>query len=427
MLPFLLDLGFKSNYHFKQPLSLMKRLVNFYRESYTGLPTEIWHLSWVMLINRAGAMVLPFLSLYVTSILGFTLAQSGIVLSFYGIGSLIGTYIGGQLTDKVGHYYVQLWSLILSGFSFFVLMQLTGFYELCAGLLITSAFTDALRPANMSSVAEYSPPELRTRSIGLIRLAINLGFSAGPAIGGLIAFFFGYKWLFFVDGLTCLFAALLFFTLIPRSTDHVETVEMTSPDQTHHVSPYRDTSYIIFIILVTLTGMVFMQYFHTVPVYFKEEMSLNEKYIGGLMAVNGLLIVLIEIPLIHYIENKYHHFALLVLGVTLIGFGFAAFNCGYEAIYAWISILFLTIGEILNFPFATTLVLNRSPMKGRGRYMALYNMSWSLCAIFAPIIGFAVADKFSFNDLWFGACALCLLIGIALLYLAPHFNVQKEN
>ncbi len=370
-------------------------------------------------------MVLPFLSLYVTKILGYSLIQSGIILGFYGLGSLLGTFIGGQLTDKYGHYPIQVGSLVLSGFSFFVLMQLTGFYELCAGLLVTSALTDALRPANMSSIAEYSPPELRTRSIGLIRLAINLGFSAGPALGGFIALMLGYKWLFFADGITCLMASLLFIWLIPKSSNQQPHEEEVTDEQSTFASPYHDKVYLFFILMVMMTSMVFMQYFHTVPVYLEDQMHLDEKYIGILMAANGLLIALIEIPLIHFVDKRFNPFRLLIIGVVLIGLGFLAFNGGKEVVFAWVSIGFLTMGEILNFPFATTLVLNRSPQKGRGRYMALYNMAWSFCNIFAPIAGFAIADKFGFSMLWSVTFGITICIGVGFLYLKPRFKVRK--
>lgn len=371
-------------------------------------------------------MVLPFLSLYLTKVLGFSLVHAGIMLAFTGVGSLIGTFIGGQLTDKVGHYKVQLGSLILSGFAFFMLMQLTGFYELCAGLLMTSACTDALRPANMASIAEYSPPTLRTRSIGLIRLAINLGFSAGPAVGGLIAVAMGYKWLFFVDGVTCLMAAILFMLLIPKSHLTQEVEEVMSAEQSTHSSPYKDYVYLFFILMVTLTGLVFMQYFHTVPVYLENELGLNEKYIGAMMAANGLLISLIEIPLIHYYDKKLHPFKLLITGILLIGCAFLVFNFGKMVFFAWLSILFLTIGEILNFPFATTLVLNRSPQKGRGKYMAVYNMSWSVTSILAPIVGFGIAAKFDFEILWYVMFGLTVLIALGYVFLRPRFAVRQH-
>jgi predicted MFS family arabinose efflux permease len=403
------------------------KILSFYKESYSGLPIAIWHLSLVMFINRAGAMVLPFLSLYVTKILGFTFIQSGVILAFYGIGSLIGTFTGGQLTDRIGHYPVQLFSLILSGLSFFVLMQLTGYASLCAGLLVTSALTDAFRPANMSSVAELSTSALRTRSIGLIRLAINLGYSAGPAVGGFIAMFLGYKWLFFIDGVTCLMAAILFVFLIPRKKVHADQKEEVHADQSDFASPYQDRVYLFFVLLAMMTGMVFMQYFHTVPVFLETEYHLDEKYIGILMAGNGLLIALIEVPLIHFIDRKYNPFRLLMVGILLIGLAYLSFNGGKVVFFAWLSVSFLTIGEILNFPFATTLVLNRSPQKGRGRYMALYNMSWSFCNIFAPILGFTIADRYGFSILWSAAFGLTLCIALGYLYIQPRFKVQKKQ
>ena len=402
------------------------KLLSFYKESYTGLPRTIWFLSLVIFINRAGAMVLPFLSLYLTKELGYTFIEAGFLLAFTGIGSLIGTFIGGQLTDKIGHYYVQLGSLVLSGFAFFMLMQLTGFYELCVGLLVTSAFTDALRPANMASVAEYSTPALRTRSIGLIRLAINLGFSAGPAVGGAIAVAMGYQWLFFLDGITCLLAAGMFVWLIPKSSPIAEVEEEVTSEQSNFKSPFHDRVYLVFIFFVTITGLVFMQYFHTVPVYLEQELGLDERYIGGMMAFNGLLICLIEIPLIHYLEGRVHPFKLLIIGAVFIGAAFLVFNFGQVVLFAWMSILFLTVGEVVNFPFATSMVLNRSPQKGRGKYMALYNMSFSTCSIFAPILGFGLAATYDFATLWYVIFGMSLAVAVGYVFLKPRFVVRSK-
>ena len=157
-----------------------------YVNSFRGLSREIWWLALITLINRAGTMVIPFLSLYLTQDLGFTLENVGIIMTCFGIGSLIGSWVGGKLTDIFGYYKVMLISLLLTGLLFFWIQLLTSFIGVCIGVLILMSVADAFRPATLVALSAYSKQENKTRSVTLIRLAINLGFSAGPAWADLL-------------------------------------------------------------------------------------------------------------------------------------------------------------------------------------------------------------------------------------------------
>ena len=398
------------------------KILSFYIKSYSGLPKEIWYLSFVMFINRGGAMVIPFLSLYITKIMGYSMADTGIILGFYGIGSLAGTWAGGQLTDRFGWYWVQVISLVSTGFAFFLLMTFSSFIGLCTGLFLTSALADSFRPASMASVAEFSPPELRTRSIGLIRLAINLGFSAGPAIGGTIAMLLGYKMLFIIDGVTCILAAILFTILIKKVHDQPKPKPINVDGKKIRLSPLKDGPYMFLIILVGLQALLFMQYFHTMPVFFANEFNFNEGYIGMLMATNGFLIALTEVPLLHFLEKRYNIFHLIILGSLLIGLCYLVLLMGSAVAIAWISILLFSYGEIFNLPFTNTLALNRSPDSARGRYMAMYSMAWSACNIIAPFFGLRIADYFGFDALWVIIGILTVVILVSYLWLKPRFE-----
>ena len=154
-------------------------------------------------------MVIPFLSLYLTKNLNFLLSDVGWIMSFFGLGSVAGSWIGGKLTDKIGSYRVMFFSLLGTGFSFVALQFVTSFIGFCAGIFGLMLIADAFRPAMYVALNAYSKSENKTRSVTLIRLAINLGFSAGPAIGGIIIATIGYKGLFWIDGITCLSAGIL--------------------------------------------------------------------------------------------------------------------------------------------------------------------------------------------------------------------------
>ncbi|MEZ4829106.1 MAG: MFS transporter [Bacteroidia bacterium] len=189
---------------------MLRKTFTLYKNSFSGLPREIWLISMVSLINRSGAMVVPFLTVYLTRKMGFSLIEAGWVMSAFGLGSIAGAIVGGRLTDRVGHYQVQFWALLLGGGMYFVLMQMETLWTIAVTTFFTSLVNDSFRPANMSSISAYSPKNLYTRSVALLRFAINLGFSIGPAVGGFLAATVGYKWLFVVDGMTCIAAAIVF-------------------------------------------------------------------------------------------------------------------------------------------------------------------------------------------------------------------------
>jgi predicted MFS family arabinose efflux permease len=174
----------------------MKKIFRSYIHTFNGLSKEVWWLALITFINRAGTMVIPFLSLYLNKNLNFLMPDIGWIMTYFGLGSVIGTWIGGELTDKIGYYKVMLVSLLLTGIFFILLQYLTTFHGFCAGIFIVMLAADAFRPAMFVALNAYSKPKNKTRSLTLIRLAINLGFSAGPAVGGLIIIGIGYEGLF---------------------------------------------------------------------------------------------------------------------------------------------------------------------------------------------------------------------------------------
>ncbi|MGN6567992.1 MAG: MFS transporter, partial [Flavipsychrobacter sp.] len=245
----------------------MNRIVALYKNAYAGLAPSTWWLSLVMLINRSGTMVVPFMTLYLTQSMHYSVGQAGIVMSIFGAGAICGSLIGGKLTDKFGFYQIQLFALLLGGIMFIVLGQMHSYTTICIFTFLLSLMNDAFRPANSTAIAHYSKEENRTRSYSLNRLAINLGWSVGGALGGFIASR-NYHLLFWIDGLTNIGAALLLRAVLSpaRNTATPQKQEHITKDKSQ--SAYRDKPYIVFIILTTLFAYTFFQFFTTLPVYY---------------------------------------------------------------------------------------------------------------------------------------------------------------
>ena len=190
----------------------MRRVVGIYREAFSGLPRDLWLLGVVALVNRSGTMVLPFISLYLTSARGFAPHEAGELVALYGVGAAAGAYLGGSLADRIGAIRAQQTSLFLGGTSYLVLGALTGRWPIAIALFVSGAIVESFRPAVMAAYSERAAPEIKAKAFAFLRLAVNLGVGVGPAVGGFLALY-GYRWLFYVDAATCWLAALLLFRI----------------------------------------------------------------------------------------------------------------------------------------------------------------------------------------------------------------------
>ncbi len=401
----------------------MKKLLNNYLESFRGLSKEIWWLALITLINRSGTMVIPFLSLYLTKDLGFTLERVGMIMTFFGLGSLVGTWIGGKLTDAFGYYKIMMASLIGTGLLFISIQFLNSFWLVCSGIFVLMMVADAFRPAAFVAMSAYSKPENKTRSITLIRLAINIGFSAGPAVGGFIIATIGYSGLFWVDGVTCLFAVgLLLLLLHPKKARESDTITNETPD-----SVYSDRPYWIFFAAMVLCGFIFVQYFSTVPLYYNEIHSLSENQIGLILGFNGLLIFILEMPLIRYLElkgrSKIHN---MMLGFFLVTMSFLILNFTDWSGILIIGMILMTFGEMIIFPFSNAWALERAKKGKQGEYMAMYNIAFSLAHIFAHNSGMRSISNFGYQISWYGATSIGLLGIFLLLFLNIRLNRKSR-
>ncbi|MFD1255271.1 MDR family MFS transporter [Mucilaginibacter terrae] len=391
--------------------------IQLYKNAYSGLTRESWYLSLVMLVNRAGTMVLPFMSIYCTQQLHFTIAQAGIVLSMFGVGSLVGAFIGGRITDKFGFYFVQFGALLSGGILFLILGFQQSFTAVCVVTFILSVCNDAFRPANSTAVAHYSSPQNRTRSYSLNRLAINLGWAFGGALGGFLASV-NYHLLFWVDGFTNILSALLLVKLMP----HTGALKQTAHKMKEAVgaaSAYKDGVYLMFLVCTVLFAACFFQLFTMQPVFYKTQWHFNESFIGLLMSLNGLIIVAVEMVLIHKIEGRRHPLIYVVWGILLMGTGFVLSNLlpvsGWAAV---VIILFITFGEIMSIPFMNTFWLARTNTSNTGQYAALYTMAWSVAQILAPVLGGEAIARSGYTLLWWmlGTISIASASGFWCLY-----------
>lgn len=401
----------------------MHQLFKNYINTFRGLTKEIWWLALITLINRAGTMVIPFLSLYLTENLHLSVSDVGWVMSAFGLGSVAGSWLGGKLTDTFGFYKTMIYSLLATGFLFIALQFLTTFKSICIGIFIVMMVADAFRPALFVALNAYSKPENKIRSLTLIRLAINLGFSAGPAIGGLIIIGLGYAGLFWVDGLTCIIATLVMIKMLhPKKTNVLDDVKKEQP-----TSAYKDGSFLIFLIAMALFGIVFLQYFSTITLYYKEIHGLSELQIGLILGLNGLLIFIFEMPLIKWLEStSFTKLKLMLYGVVLTGVSLLVLNLTSWSGILIVGMILMTIGEMIAFPFSNAFAVESAQKGNQGEYMALYSISFSIAHIFGHNAGLQMTYKFGFDITWYLVSAVALVCAIILYALNKKLNAATN-
>jgi len=383
-----------------------------YRNAYAGLSRETWLLSFIMLINRSGTMVLPFMALYLTSPeMGFSVGKSGVVVGLFGAGAFCGAWLGGRLTDKFGFYPVQLITLTGGGLLFMVLGQMHTYPLICLFTFLLSFVNEAFRPANSTAIAFYSKESNRTRSYALNRLAINIGWAVGSGIGGFLAHI-DYELLFWVDGCTNIAAALLMWLLLKPV--NYKPVHITGDKAAPSLSAYRDKGFIAFVIITMFFAACFFQLFNNIPLYFKREVHLSVPYIGFIMAINGVIIALVEMVLVYKLEGKRNNLVYIVAGVFITGLSFLMLNLpGMGPILALAMICLVTFGEIFALPFMNSYWISRTQPTNRGQYAALYTMAWSAAQTLGPMGGALLAENAGFKVLWWTVGGLCIITAFA--------------
>jgi predicted MFS family arabinose efflux permease len=413
---------------------VLRSIASAYREAYSGLPRTVWLLSTATLVNRAGTMVLPFLALFLTLKRGYTTPEAGELLALYGIGGMGAAFLGGWLTDRFPPRQVMLGSLVLNGIGFLFLGRLQARWAIALVILAVSLAGEAFRPASQAAVTAASTPETRARSFALHRLAVNLGMSVGPAVGGFLARY-DYGWLFLTDGVTCLLAAGLLASLrlpeahavpqpVPATTEL--TVAGAAAPIPAERSPWRDGPYLLQMFLVFILAVVVFQTLSTYMLTLHDEYGFSEDRIGLLLAINTLIIVAVEMVLIHTLRDK--------PVLPLVGFGSFLFCAGlallpFGSSFLWVAgtICVWTLGEMISFPLSSTAATARAGSRNLGAYMGIYTFAWQAAFVVAPLVGTWVYQEWGSRTLWLGCGALGVLIWAGFQGLALREAREKRG
>lgn len=401
---------------------------------YIELPRAVHVLCLGTFINRAGTLLLPFLTLYLTRELGFGVKFASLGMGAIGAGSIIGALLGGYLADRFGRRVVMLASLFGSAAVLMFFGRLRSPHAIIAGLVLFASVADMYRPAASAMIGDLVPSAQRPYAFGLMYFTINLGFPIGTVVGGMLAEHW-FQSLFWADAATtAIYAGIIL--LFVRETLPKSPRAGSAPDDGEPLSAHaddatgaadiraavrrilRDTPFLVFCLASLLLGLTYMQSFSTLPIFMQSQGIGMELY-GRLIAINGVMIVLIQIPLTAWMR-KYNRVVFVCLAAVVTGIGFGATALCETPLFFAVSIMIWTLGEIMVAPFSHSIVSDLAPRELRGRYMGVFTMCFASANMIGAPLGGIALDAGGGTLLWGSTLALCLVAALLILSIRRH-------
>ncbi|GHJ34479.1 MFS transporter [Streptomyces sp. TS71-3] len=396
------------------------------RESVSGLPGAFWWLWTSTLINRLGAFVVTFMAIYLTASRGFSVSYAGLVAALYGLGGVVASIGAGVLTDRLGRRPTMLIAQSSTAVAVALFAFVTDPVAIAAVALLVGAGSSASRPAVQAMMADIVRPEDRIRAFSLNYWAINLGFAVSSMVAGFVAEV-SYRAGFLIESGMTLACAVVVFVKLPESRPDQNGAEAAvsggaaseagaggpagapaatdRPARTGLGTVLRDGRFMSVVALSFVLALIFQQGYVALPVAMTRA-GLSPADYGIAIAVNGLLIVAVQLPVTRFIERRDPR-RLLIASALLAGYGFGltAF-AGSLGVFA-LTVCVWTLAEIINAPTQTGLVVRLSPLHARGRYQGMYTLSWSVASLAAPLMSGLMIDHLGTASLW----ASCAVVG----------------
>lgn len=375
------------------------------RRSIATLPRSAWLLYAGTFVSKFGNFVLVFLAVYLARV-GYSATQAGIALSAYGVGALISAPVGGHLADRLGRRNTIALSMFLSAAAMLGLSQAREL-ALIVVLAALAGFTSELyRPAAAALLADLTPAGQRVPAFAMNRLAVNLGFAAGPAVGGFLAQR-SFLLLFIGDALTSAVFGIVALTALP----HGDRTEAVSGAGNWIRVVLNDRGFLIFLAASAAGGLILVQAFSSFALYVSTRFG--SAMFGTLISLNGALIVFLELPIASWTQRQRPR-RVMALGLLLLGAGFGVTMFAGPPTVLALAVIIWTLGEIAYMPVAGAYVADVAPEHMRGRYQGAWGSTFGVAFVLGPTLGLAFYSVFPVG-LWLSCIVLGGLAAILVL------------
>jgi len=394
---------------------------------YKEFPSKFWVVVLASFIDGIGGTLLfPFFSLYITQKFNVGMTTAGLILGMFSLFGLIGSMIGGALTDKFGRRILMIGGLLFSAFSMLTLGMVNNLTVLYPLAVVIGLFSNMAGPAHSAMVADLLPENKRTEGFGVLRVVGNLSWIIGPTIGGIVAAksFFG---LFVIDCVLSTIVALIVFKFIPE-TKPATPPEKQAQSVLHTIAGYRlvlrDYAFMAFMTCGILMLVVYQQLYNTLSVFLRDVHQIDPQRYGDLLSISAVVVVLFQFSVTRWIRRR-PPFLMMALGTAfyVIGFGMFGFVSAYWMMA--LAIVIITIGEMIGVPTSQSLAANFAPADMRGRYMAMFGLGWAIPQTIGPGAAGLIIDNLNPNLLWYIGAVLCAVSAIG--YVGLHLRLGRQK
>lgn len=402
----------------------MNRLIKIFNE----FPKKFWVVVAVSFIDRVGATLLfPFFSLYITQRFQVGMTQAGIILGMFSIFGLFGGMIGGALSDKFGRRKLILFGLVFSAVSTLSIGLVNEFSMLYPLAVVVGLLSDIAGPAHGAMIADILPEHQRQEGFGILRVVANMSWIIGPTIGGLIANR-SFLALFIIDAFVSCVVAVLFYLFISETKPEAspgQAAESVLATFRGYSQVLKDYAYVAFLLAGMLMGLVYQQMYNSLSVYLRDVHGIDPQGYGFLLTTSAIVVILFQFTVTRVIKNR-APFKIMALGTLFYMLGFSMF--GFVSAY-WLfalAIVVITIGEMIIMPTIQAVASNFAPEQMRGRYMAVFGLTYMIPATIGPGAAGVILDNYNPNLLWYIGGALCAVSALAYLGLHARLGGQAR-
>ena len=391
------------------------------RGVYDEYPRQFWILISASFIDQlGGALMFPFFTLYITRKFGVGMTQVGLIFALFSISSVVGSMLGGALTDRMGRKGMLLFGLVMSAISS-LLMGVVDRIDLFAGVaLLVGLLANSGGPARQAMVADLLPDEKRAQGFGILRVMANLAVTIGPLIGGLLATR-SFMLLFICDAVASLITAGIAYVALEESRPaDPEDAPQETMGQTFggYLDVVRDGAFLWFLCASALMVLVYMQMNTTLAVYLRDIHGLNTKTFSYILSLNAGMVVLLQFPITRWV-SKYRPLIVMAVGTLLYAIGFGMYGFVASYLYFLLAMVIITIGEMFVSPVGQAIVARLAPEDMRGRYLAVYGFSWVIPMAVGPLLAGLLMDNADPRWVWYAA-------GLLGLVAAGAFALQER-
>jgi MFS family permease len=390
-----------------------------------GYPRQFWLLFFGMLISTTGAsMIWPFLMIYVSERLQLPLTMAASLMTLNAAAGLVFSFVAGPMTDRLGRKWVMVISLAVNGLGYLFMSRANTLGAFAFLMTLSGAFNPLYRVGADAMMADLVPPERRPDAYSLIRMSNNVGVALGPVIGGLIAAS-SYTIAFYIAASGMIFYSLLLFIFASETlVRQAGPIDLKRERFGGYAHIWRDTPFMSFTGAVTLTTICASMMWVLLSVYTKENFGLPESKYGLIPMTNALMVVFLQFP-VTQVTKRYPSLWMLAAGSFFyaVGVGSVALGNGFPGF--WLSMVIMTVGELILVPTATTYVANLAPAEMRGRYMSIYGLTWGVATGIGPVLGGFLNDNMGPITIWMGAFLIGITSTFSFLMLTRKKILQK--